>query len=741
MKKRTWLALGVALLALHGRALGQDDGVVEAVGLSADDTFYDVIGTSDGCAVAVGYTTYGSQGKDVLLVKFDDCGDFVWTKRLGGTGDEEGRSVIELPGGDFVATGHTSSVGGPGDHLLLSRFTASGVEVWTTVLTDSSGGYELRGYDVIRDSSGDLVVTGTVWNDALEYSVLMAKFAAADGSLVRASGFRRPLTPLYEYWGESLVEACDGDYIVVGGLLAPGDDRRVLLARIKSGLLLAEWGRWIQEDDDDSVGHSITLANDGALVLTGDTAGHLFVSKRNCTGSAVPYWQKKLAADSVGHSIIQTSGDHDLVVAGGLGTHFLAGSWATNGSARWIRGWAEGVAYGVAEDIEQRLWIAGATSDWGAGGEDGVIAKLDPDGHTCLQQQYVPLSPGDWNPAEDDHALTWHALPVDEWPWAVDTHDISVQDDFLCDDECPEECCFDDGSCVELTPDDCSVQGGEAQGPGTTCQPTGGCCLPDLSCVTTTETCCNLAGGAWQGAGTACTEAEACCLPDHTCIMVDPLCCDDLGGTALGPGSECLGMWACCSNGGATCIDADLACCEAMGGVAGYVAQCLNDNDSNGINDACEQACCFSSGLCANLPVDDCASQGGTAQGAGTACTEPQGCCLADGTCVDIDPLCCDDLGGMAQGLETVCTEEEACCFDDGSCQNADPLCCDELEGWSPGNGLPCLGDANGNDIDDACDQPPIPTVSEWGLIVLGLLVVTAGVVIMRRRRSSFMSS
>ena len=523
----------------EGRASG--GGLVEAVGGGSEDVFYDVIETSDGGVVAVGYTSsFGAGGRDVLLVKFDTCGEFVWKKTLGGSDDEEGRSVIEVPGGDLVVTGLTGSFGGPGDHLLLSRFTASGVEVWTTVLTDPSGDYELHGYDVIKDSSDDLVVTGTVWNNTLGYSVLMAK-CASDGSLVTVSGFRRPITPLYDYWGESLVEACDGDYIVVGGLLAPGDDRRVLLARIKPGLLVAEWGRWIQEGEDDAVGHSITRANDGALVLTGDTGGHLFLSKRDCTGSALPYWQKKLPAGSVGHSVIQTSGLHDLVVAGELGTHFLVGSWATNGSARWIRGWAEGVAYGVAEDITHRLWIAGTTSLWGAGGADGLVAKLDPDGHTCLLQTHIPTTPVDWNPAEDDHALTWHALPVEEWQWSVDSADASQLQQYVeCDDECEGCCLGPEGDCENLPAQDCTDQGGNPQGPGTDCAiaTTFLCCSGGTS-VPSYMLCCDDIGGTLL-LGEWPQPEEACCLPDGTCVMADPACCEyELQGLPQGAGTDC----------------------------------------------------------------------------------------------------------------------------------------------------------------------------------------------------------
>jgi len=45
------------------------------------------------------------------------------------------------------------------------------------------------------------------------------------------------------------------------------------------------------------------------------------------------------------------------------------------------------------------------------------------------------------------------------------------------------------------------------------------------------------------------------------------------------------------------------------------------------------------------------------------------------------------------------------------------------------------LGDSDGDGIDDACALSPIPTVSEWGLVAMALLVLTAGTLVFVRRR------
>ncbi len=142
------------------------------------------------------------------------------------------------------------------------------------------------------------------------------------------------------------------------------------------------------------------------------------------------------------------------------------------------------------------------------------------------------------------------------------------------------------------------------------------------------------------------------------------------------------------------------------------------DIDGNGIGDACEepgQACCttFFGGVCANASPSVCAGVGGTPQGSGTSCLsgclpgdDPvQACCLPDGSCVEDDPICCADRGGAPSG-PTVC----------------------------PGDSPPCSGDQNDDGVDDAC-EPTIPTVSEWGLVVLALLLLVSAKICFARRR------
>ena len=101
-------------------------------------------------------------------------------------------------------------------------------------------------------------------------------------------------------------------------------------------------------------------------------------------------------------------------------------------------------------------------------------------------------------------------------------------------------------------------------------------------------------------------------------------------------------------------------------------------------------------------------------------------CCLPNHTCEEIDEQECLDRGGVPHGPGSVCLGVVPCCLPDGTCEEIDSLCCD--------NPVPeCLGDADGNGKDEACEQN-IPTVSVWGLVVLTLLLLTGVKIYFGRR-------
>ena len=210
---------------------------------------------------------------------------------------------------------------------------------------------------------------------------------------------------------------------------------------------------------------------------------------------------------------------------------------------------------------------------------------------------------------------------------------------------------------------------------------------------------------------------------------------------------HCDGSGACVTYDNVVCQDANPPCeggqhCEPTTG------QCVDDPDAD-LSTPCEvetppDLCtidhCDGNGNCVWLSDVDCShlddqcNVGVCDPATGECEQDPKDLstpCEADG-----DPCTGDHCDGNGQCVfdRYVCG---ACCLPDGSCQDdmTTSQCAVVPGGGSfRGAGSVCLGDADGNGIDDLCERL-IPTVSEWGLLILALLLLTLGKVCFGRRQ------
>jgi|GEM_PF-2890362 len=243
-----------------------------------------------------------------------------------------------------------------------------------------------------------------------------------------------------------------------------------------------------------------------------------------------------------------------------------------------------------------------------------------------------------------------------------------------------EACCLPDGSCDELTLDECAGASGTSHGPGSSCTASRACCL-GLDCSFLDPLCCAEMGGSVDDALTTC-DLQACCQGDLCAILGRCECVVVLGGTPQGEGTSCAPE-ACCLPDDTCMIAERCECIELWGG------------DPQGAGTGCElEACCLPDGTCTMTDRCDCLAIGGTPHGTNTLCTVPEACCLPDRTCAMLDPLCCDDMGGTAHGTGTMCSAPEKCCLPDGTCANVDPLCCEGMGGIVGGPGTTCATEA-----------------------------------------------
>jgi hypothetical protein len=192
----------------------------------------------------------------------------------------------------------------------------------------------------------------------------------------------------------------------------------------------------------------------------------------------------------------------------------------------------------------------------------------------------------------------------------------------------------------------------------------------------------------------------------------------------------------------------------ACGG--GHVGACCDNNGAGlGCTDTVLQADCSGAdkvwtenGKCADVTcvcIPNCTGRVCGDDGcAGTCgdCDDDDVCtgtesCDGNGQCIAGTPLSCGD-GNACNGVET--------CDPTSGCQPGTPLVCDNgtfcdgTETCNPGSGCqsgsaPCTEDETCNEANDRCDPNTIPTVSEWGLVILTLLLLTGAKVYFSRRQ------
>jgi hypothetical protein len=148
--------------------------------------------------------------------------------------------------------------------------------------------------------------------------------------------------------------------------------------------------------------------------------------------------------------------------------------------------------------------------------------------------------------------------------------------------------------------------------------------------------------------------------------------------------------------------DPDLGCQVAIivdcdDGIGCTIDTCDESSDacSNSYDASICGVCCATPDLCIDgRTAEECATISGTfAQGA--MCQGVAACCLPDESCIDMDVTCCQAQGGVPDSAGFLCNDE----------------------GF-----FGCVA--------------PIPTVSEWGLVILTLLTLIGAKLAFRPRNS-----
>ena len=121
------------------------------------DVGHDVRRLDSGDFLVTGYTDAGAgKGTDVFLLKLSPKGEVVWSRRYGGPRDDRGVHLAPLAGGGAAIAGYSQSTSDDWD-IVVRGTSGDGEELWSRRL--GGAGNEL-GRAVVAMGNGGLIVVG-----------------------------------------------------------------------------------------------------------------------------------------------------------------------------------------------------------------------------------------------------------------------------------------------------------------------------------------------------------------------------------------------------------------------------------------------------------------------------------------------------------------------------------------------------------------------------------------------------
>jgi hypothetical protein len=253
---------------------GQITEFQRTIGGSKKDNGYALDRTPDGNYIITGYTeSFGKGGKDVLVTKVNGLGQPIWSKAIGGTGDETGWKVRATRDSGYVVVGTTNSFNNGNADGLIFKLDKNGSLVWSNRLaTDSIQDI----YDIIESRFGGFYLTGVNDIDSLNEELFLARVTAG-GTLIWWKNYGTNM--LEEGYGLDqdnignvyVVGKTNSDSITVGAKNGTFGDEDVVVLKTDS----AGKKKWMFSygTTGKETGWGIDVANNNSIYVTGWSSG------------------------------------------------------------------------------------------------------------------------------------------------------------------------------------------------------------------------------------------------------------------------------------------------------------------------------------------------------------------------------------------------------------------------------------------------------------------------------------
>ncbi len=355
--------------------------------------------TKDGGNILVGYSASRGEGSDLFLIRTDGMGKRIWSRILGGSGEDMGYFVQETQDRGFIVTGSTKSFAVGEELLWLVKTDGNGNLSWDKTFGGFVSSFGDGGWSVEETDDRGYIITGYTQSLGSGRKDLWLIKTDVQGNKIWEKTFGGREDDV----GMSVLKSRDGGYIVAGrtASLGKGGDDIWLLKTNSRGEEL--WNATFGGKQDDA-GFQVVELRDGYAVVgrteSGSDKKRIILIKIDLDGQKL--WERTYLGGSA--SSLQPTNDGGFVISGRIdnkttGRDALLIKTDSTGHEEWsmiLGGSSDDIGTFVVQSRDGSYTLAGITSSYGLGREDAWLVKIrrEPlsDGNEAqLQNLTVPF--------------------------------------------------------------------------------------------------------------------------------------------------------------------------------------------------------------------------------------------------------------------------------------------------------------------------------------------------------------
>jgi len=360
----------------------KEESFIKTYGGEGPDRGIHLIQSSDNNYVVVGNTMTRSNGLDVYLLKCSASGDTLWTRCLGGPGDDNGWCIKETADDGFIIVGFTQKDTETPNDILLIKTDSEGHQQWRKTYggTADDIGWSL----VVTEDGGYAIAAQTDSQGAGELDAFLLKTNTTGDSLWSRT-YGGPLVDRVF----SIDKTVDHGFVMAGITYSysAGDRDAYLIKTDSLGEMI--WQRSYGGSGYDNA-HTVIVNDMGEIILTGygqhwgdSLQMDVFLKQISSLGKDV--WTRTYGGPANDRAMTVVETQERGYILTGFTQSFGQGNWdvyvvktTATGDTVWTNSYgtpAPDHGYDIIQDHRGDFWVTGWTHGFGSPEGDLLLIK------------------------------------------------------------------------------------------------------------------------------------------------------------------------------------------------------------------------------------------------------------------------------------------------------------------------------------------------------------------------------